>query len=108
MKPGISASTTSFAPTADCSNQDRIDILHKAVSPHLIISIDAASEQEHDEHRGLPGVCRAIRSLLPLINHSGMIPVASVTISRLFELFEVLGTFLPPIWVSNWPPSPTR
>jgi MoaA/NifB/PqqE/SkfB family radical SAM enzyme len=75
-------------------NQDRIDTLHKAGVSHLIISIDAASEQEHDEHRGLPGLCRIIRSLLPRINHSGMIPVASVTISRLFSDFEVLGAFL--------------
>jgi MoaA/NifB/PqqE/SkfB family radical SAM enzyme len=75
-------------------NQERIQALHQAGVSHLIISIDAASEQEHDQHRGLPGLCCAIRTLLPHINHSGMIPVASVTISRLFSDFEVLGDFL--------------
>ncbi len=32
--------------------------------------------------------------LLPEIKRSGMTPVASVTISRLFSDFEVLGNFL--------------
>jgi MoaA/NifB/PqqE/SkfB family radical SAM enzyme len=75
-------------------DQDRLQALHQAGVSHLIISIDAASEPEHDQHRGLPGLCHNIRALLPHINHSGLIPVASVTISRLFSDFERLGTFL--------------
>ena len=75
-------------------NRDKVDTLQKAGVSHLIISIDAASESEHDNHRGLPGLCRAIQDLLPQIKRSGMKPVASVTISRLFSDFEVLGKFL--------------
>ena len=41
-----------------------------------------------------PGLCHAIRALLPHIKQVGMKPVASVTISRLFSDFEVLGKFL--------------
>ena len=75
-------------------NRDKVDALQKAGVSHLIISIDAASESEHDTHRGFPGLCHSIRDLLPQIKQSGMKPVASVTISRLFSDFEVLGKFL--------------
>jgi MoaA/NifB/PqqE/SkfB family radical SAM enzyme len=75
-------------------NRDKVDALQKAGVSHLIISIDAASESEHDNHRGFPGLCRTIQDLLPEIKRSGMKPVASVTISRLFSDFEVLGKFL--------------
>ena len=75
-------------------NPEQIETLHQAGVSHLIISIDAASEREHDDHRGFPGLCRAIRALLPEVKRSGMTPVASVTISRLFSDFEVLGNFL--------------
>ncbi len=75
-------------------NRAQIDTLKNAGVSHLIISIDAASEHEHDEHRGFPGLCRSIRDLLPQIKGSGITPVASVTISRLFSDFEALGNFL--------------
>jgi MoaA/NifB/PqqE/SkfB family radical SAM enzyme len=75
-------------------NRDWIATLEQAGVSHLIISIDAASEREHDGHRGFPGLCRAIRALLPHINRAGMQPVASVTISRLFSDFGGLGNFL--------------
>lgn len=75
-------------------NRDRIEALDKAGVSHLIISIDAASERDHDEHRGFPGLCQSLRTLLPHINGAGMKPVASVTISRLFADFEGLGNFL--------------
>jgi len=75
-------------------NRDKIAALQNAGVSHLIISIDAASESEHDNHRGLPGLCRAIQELLPEIKRSGMKPVASVTISRLFSNFDLLGKFL--------------
>jgi MoaA/NifB/PqqE/SkfB family radical SAM enzyme len=75
-------------------NREKVDLLQKAGVSHLIISIDAASESEHDDHRGFRGLCRSIRDLLPAIKDTGIHPVASVTISRLFSDFQVLGNFL--------------
>lgn len=75
-------------------SRERLDRLRQAGVTHLVISIDAASEPVHDRHRGLPGLCRSIRDLLPYIKQSGIKPIASVTISRLFPDFEILGTFL--------------
>jgi MoaA/NifB/PqqE/SkfB family radical SAM enzyme len=74
--------------------RERIDLLRKSGVSHLIISIDAASAAEHDAHRGFPGLCHLIRDLLPQIKQSGIKPLASVTISRLFANFEILGNFL--------------
>ena len=74
-------------------NRDQVETLHQAGVSHLIISIDAASEREHDDHRGFPGLCRSLRALLPEIKRSGMTPVASVTISRLFSDFRGFGQF---------------
>lgn len=73
---------------------ERLASLRRAGVSHLIISIDAASEPEHDEHRGLPGLCRRIRRLLPEIKRLGITPVASVTVSRLIADLEALGQFL--------------
>jgi MoaA/NifB/PqqE/SkfB family radical SAM enzyme len=75
-------------------DQDRIAVLKTAGVSHLIISIDAATEQVHDDHRGLPGLCGSIRDLLPYIEYAGIKAVASVTISRLFSDFAALGNFL--------------
>ena len=96
-----------LARMAGCSIGKMVDILQNAGVSHLIISIDAASEREHDDHRGFPGLCRSIRDLLPTIKGSGITPVASVTISRLFQTSRSWATFWP-TWDLNWPPSRTR
>jgi MoaA/NifB/PqqE/SkfB family radical SAM enzyme len=49
----------------------------------LIISMDAPSGAQHDAHRGLPGLTKHIRELMPEMRQAGLDPVASVTLSRL-------------------------
>jgi MoaA/NifB/PqqE/SkfB family radical SAM enzyme len=60
----------------------------------LIISMDAATPQEHDEHRGLPGLTAHIREMLPLLRQAGMAPVASVTLSRMLGDLGAMMDFL--------------
>ncbi len=67
----------------------------KALDLHtLIISLDAASPQDHDEHRGVPGLTGHIREMLPLLRQAGLDPVASVTLSRMLGDLRVLMNFL--------------
>jgi len=67
----------------------------KALDLHtLIISLDAASPREHDEHRGLPGLTAHIREMLPLLRQAGLDPVASVTLSRMLGDLRVMMDFL--------------
>jgi len=67
----------------------------KALDLHtLIISLDAASPQKHDEHRGLPGLTSHIREMLPLLKQAGLDPVASVTLSRMLGDLRVMMDFL--------------
>jgi len=75
-------------------NRPKIDMLQRAGVSHLIISIDAATAEEHEGHRGFPGLCRELQELLPYIKDAGITPVASVTISRLFADFQAMGDFL--------------
>jgi MoaA/NifB/PqqE/SkfB family radical SAM enzyme len=60
----------------------------------LIISIDAASEELHDRHRGLPGLTAHIREMIPFLRQAGLAPVASVTLSRLVDDLKALSRFL--------------
>jgi MoaA/NifB/PqqE/SkfB family radical SAM enzyme len=56
------------------------------VSLHtLILSVDAASEEGHDRHRGVPGLASHIRELLPQLHQAGIRTVASVTLSHLID-----------------------
>jgi MoaA/NifB/PqqE/SkfB family radical SAM enzyme len=67
----------------------------KALDLHtLIISLDAASAQEHDEHRGLPGLTAHIREMIPLLRQAGLAPVASVTLSRMLGDLRAMMNFL--------------
>jgi MoaA/NifB/PqqE/SkfB family radical SAM enzyme len=67
----------------------------KALDLHtFIISLDAASAQAHDEHRGLPGLTSHIREMLPLLRQIGLDPVASVTLSRMLGDLRVMMDFL--------------
>lgn len=75
-------------------NPARTAALAKAGVKYLIISIDAASEAAHDNHRGLPGLAAHIRRQLPGIKAAGMLPIASVTLSRLVPDLDRLGEFL--------------
>ncbi len=60
----------------------------------LIISIDAASEEAHDRHRGVPGLISHIKGILPLIQRAGLKAVASVTLSRLLDDLDALAGFV--------------
>ncbi|MGQ9919795.1 MAG: radical SAM protein [Desulfobacca sp.] len=82
-----------------CSNgslltQEQVAALAQAGVGHLLISIDAASAQVHENHRGFPGLCQKLQSLVPEMPRQGMTPVASVTVSRLWSDFDALGQFL--------------
>lgn len=82
-----------------CSNgrlltQELVAALAQAGVSHLIISIDAASAEVHEAHRGFPGLCQALHHLVPAMVREGMTPVASVTCSRLWSDFDALGHFL--------------
>ena len=74
--------------------QELVTALAQAGVTHLIISIDAASARVHESHRGFPGLCRSLQTLLPTMADQGLRPLASVTISRLWYDFDALGDFL--------------
>ena len=59
----------------------------------FVISIDAATAQEHENNRGLPGVCDKIRDAHREIVRRGLISTASVTLSRLLDI-DALPAFL--------------
>jgi MoaA/NifB/PqqE/SkfB family radical SAM enzyme len=60
----------------------------------LILSIDAASEEAHDRHRGLPGLISHLKEMLPLIRRANVKAVASVTLSRLIDDLDALVCFV--------------
>ena len=82
--------------TVICTNgslltPSRIREFKEAGLSTLIISMDAASAQRHDRHRGLPGLTAHIREMMPYLGDAGLAPVASVTLSRLVnDLGEML------------------
>ena len=59
----------------------------------FIISIDAATVEQHEANRGLPGVCQRVREANRLISTLKLTSTASTTISRLVD-FETLPSFL--------------
>ncbi len=60
----------------------------------LIISMDAPSAAQHDDHRGLPGLTDHIREMLPRLRQVGLPPVASVTLSRMVNDLGAMTRFL--------------
>lgn len=71
----------------------KIRSLHEAGLSSLIISIDAASREAHEDNRGLPNVCEKIRQANALIAELGMHATASITMSRLVD-YDALPDFL--------------
>jgi Radical SAM superfamily len=59
----------------------------------LIISVDAASQEVHEQNRGLPGVCDRICQGISILCELGMHATASVTMSKLVD-YEALPVFL--------------
>ena len=72
---------------------EKIRELAEAGISSFIISIDAASEQVHEDNRGLPGVCERIREATALISELKLHATASVTMSRLVD-YDALPDFL--------------
>ena len=68
--------------------------LQEAGLDTIIISIDAASREAHDSHRGLPGLTNHLQEMLPLVHQAGIKAVASVTVSRLISDFDDLVNFV--------------
>lgn len=60
----------------------------------LFISMDAASDAEHERNRGLPGVCGRIREAAAECERIGIHAVASVTINRLIRNIPELMDYL--------------
>jgi len=74
-------------------SETRIHKLAEAGVSDFIISIDAATAQEHEKNRGLPGVCTKIREANRLISALKLYSTASTTLSRLVD-FDALPGFL--------------
>ncbi len=72
---------------------DKIRALHKAGISSFIISVDAATEELHENNRGLPGVCAKIREANRVFKELGVQSTASVTMSRLLD-YDALPAFL--------------
>ena len=68
--------------------------LRDAALNTLIISMDAPTPAQHDEHRGLPGLTGHIREMMPTLREHGLNPVASVTLSRLVGDLDAMLAFL--------------
>src|SRR6185295_1138812 len=71
----------------------RIEELVKAGISSVIISVDAATEEAHEQNRGLPGVCAKIREANRVLRRLKIQTTASVTMSRLVD-YEALPDFL--------------
>lgn len=60
----------------------------------IFISIDATTIKEHEDNRGLPGVCEKIKKATEKIKEQGINLIASVTINRLITDYTKLPPFL--------------
>lgn len=99
LLPALERSRQLGINTVLCTNGSlltprRIEALQTAGLETLIISMDAPSAEQHDQHRGLPGLTDHIRDLLPLIRRRRLNPVASVTLSRLVDDLDGMVRFL--------------
>jgi MoaA/NifB/PqqE/SkfB family radical SAM enzyme len=60
----------------------------------LFISIDTPDVEAHERNRGLPGVCKNIKEMVPLLKRAGINCIASVTISKAVKDYFKLPAFL--------------
>jgi MoaA/NifB/PqqE/SkfB family radical SAM enzyme len=75
-------------------NERRIEHLASAGLASVILSIDAATVSQHENHRGLDGVCERIRQANAVFGRLNLPTTASVTVSRLIEDYDALPPFL--------------
>jgi MoaA/NifB/PqqE/SkfB family radical SAM enzyme len=74
--------------------KERVNKLIDAGLHSVIISIDAAEMEKHEENRGLQGVCERIREANALFHTRNIDTTASVTMSRLVDDYTKLPDFL--------------
>jgi len=72
----------------------KLDALAATGITTLFISIDAADAATHERNRGLRGVCERIRESTARMARLGIIPIASVAMTRLITDYPALGHFL--------------
>ncbi len=72
---------------------EKIHQLADAGLSSFIISIDAATQEAHEQNRGLPGVCNRIKEANKVLADIGMNATASVTMSHLVD-YDALPDFL--------------
>lgn len=85
--------------TMVCTNgalltQERIQQYTTAGINSMIISIDAPNVQDHEQNRGLTGVCARIAEANKVLHSHGVTTTASVTINRLLGDLTKLPDFL--------------
>ena len=71
-----------------------LDRLAAAGLKTVYISIDAAAIADHEQNRGLKGVCERIREAAGRMPQLGMTPIAQVTISKLVRNYRDLVPML--------------
>ncbi|MDW8313766.1 MAG: radical SAM protein [Rhodovarius sp.] len=72
----------------------KLDALQAAGVQSVIISIDAPDAATHEKNRGLKGVFGRIREAIAEMKRRGMMPIASVAITRLVGDYERLADTL--------------
>ena len=72
----------------------KLDALAETGITTLFISIDAAEPAVHERNRGLRGVCERIRGANARAAERGIMPIASVAMSRLVTDYTALAGFL--------------
>lgn len=72
----------------------KLDALADAGVTTLFVSVDAADAHVHEENRGLKGVCARIREATARLTARGVMPVASVAMTRLIGDYYALAAFL--------------
>lgn len=74
--------------------RERVEEYVQAGLGSMIISIDAPNIEDHENNRGLPGVCARIAEANHALHDAGVTTTASVTISRLLGDLTKLPGFL--------------
>lgn len=85
---------TMISTNAALLNEKAISDLGASGLKTIFISIDATTVKEHEQNRGLPGVCEKIKKITRLIKEQGINLIASVTINRLITDYSRLPAFL--------------
>ena len=85
--------TVMLVTNAGLLSPKKVRKLHDAGLSSFIISVDAASEEAHEQNRGLPNVCDKIRQANQVISELKMHATASITMSRLVD-YDALPDFL--------------